>query len=43
MLRKKPDKTLPPTSIRPATWLDSQRHTEHPIVKVEASHCTSRY
>ena len=39
----KPDKTLPPTSIRPVTWLDSQRHTEHPMVKVEVSHCTSRY
>ena len=31
MLRKKPDKTLPPTSIWPATRLDSQSLTEHPM------------
>ena len=31
MLRKKPDKTLPPTSIWPAIRLDSQSLTEHPM------------
>ena len=45
MLRRKSDKTLPPTSIWPAIRLDSQSLTEHPMymVKVEVSLCTSRY